>query len=465
MYAGTGFDATFAIAPEQAWLTDSALAQARAIRERRLSSRELVQAYLTRIERLNPLLNAFVEVAPQRALLAAAVKDAEARSRRQLPAFHGVPIGIKDLGFVRGLHTRLGARSWKRVWAPIDDLTVRALKRAGFIIVGKLATSEVGAMPVTEPDIHPPTRNPWNLSHSAGGSSGGSAAAVAAGLLPLAHGSDGGGSIRIPAAFCNVFGFKPSRGRVRNPYGSDHARLLYTCGPIARCVDDAAALLDAMNNAAHPEVSFAQAARADVPKLRVRYALRSPLCAAEPDQVEATQRVLQLLEQFGHSVELGPDVAGELDDFLPLWQALVATAPLLRAKMQPVTRWLAESGKRYDKRFLRERHDRVARLVDDMFGDTDIWVTPTVAVSAPRIGAYAGQPPEAAFREAAKLGGFTAPFNVTGQPAASLPVGFGRDGLPVGVQLVGRRMQDGLVLSVARQLEVALRTRASLAST
>lgn len=216
------------------WLDASGLEQARGIRERRVSSEELVRGYLARIARRNPSLQAFVEVAYQRAPRWAREKDALTRKSAALPPFHGVPLGIKDMGLVRGFRAQFGARSLRYLWPPFDDYSVRALRRAGFVMIGKLATSEVGAMPVTEPDIHPPTRNPWNLEHTPGGSSGGSAAAVAAGLLPLAHGSDGGGSLRIPAALCGVFGFKPSRGRIRNAYGRDDARLLYSCGPITR---------------------------------------------------------------------------------------------------------------------------------------------------------------------------------------------------------------------------------------
>jgi amidase len=223
-----------------------------------------------------------------------------------------------------------------RFWSLIDDRTATSIRRAGFVIVGKLATSEIGAMPVTEPDIHPPTRNPWNEQYTAGGSSGGSAAAVAAGLIPIAHGSDGAGSIRIPSALCYLYGFKPSRGRVLNPYGSRDPRLLYTCGPIARSVDDAAALLDVMNNGLRPEQSFATAALTPPRALRVRFTLRPPWGTTDPEHADATQRVLHLLEQAGHHVDEASQVQTDLATFLPLWQALVASAPLLRIGLQPV---------------------------------------------------------------------------------------------------------------------------------
>lgn len=438
------------------WLDASGLEQARGIRERRVSSEELVRGYLARIERRNPALQAFVEVAYQRAPRWARDKDALTRKSRTLPPFHGVPLGIKDMGLVRGFRSQFGARSLRFLWPPFDDYSVRALRSAGFVMIGKLATSEVGAMPVTEPDIHPPTRNPWNLEHTPGGSSGGSAAAVAAGLLPLAHGSDGGGSVRIPAALCGLFGIKPSRGRIRNAYGRDDARLLYSCGAITRTVDDAAAMLDAMNNAERPALAFQLALRQPVPRLRVRFAASSPFGEADPEHVAAMQRVLGVLEQLGHQIEEAPAINGTIDDFLPLWQVLVASAPLFRSKVQPVTGWLIDGARGRKPAAVADLHDLAAAKVEAAFGAADIWLSPTTLVPAPRIGAWRDLPPSAAFTAAAGLAGLTAPFNITGQPACSLPAGLSSAGLPIGVQLVARRGQDGLLLALARSVEQAL---------
>lgn len=438
------------------WLDASGLEQARGIRERRISSEELVRGYLARIERRNPELQAFVEVAYLRAPRWAREKDALTRKSSDLPMFHGVPLGIKDMGLVRGFRAQFGARSLRYFWPPLDDYSVRALKAAGFVVIGKLATSEVGAMPVTEPDIHPPTRNPWNLEYTPGGSSGGSAAAVAAGLLPLAHGSDGGGSVRIPAALCGLFGIKPSRGRIRNAYGRDDVRLLYTCGALTRTVEDAAAMLDAMNNGERPSIAFQWALRRPVPPLRVRFSASSPFGEAHPEHVAAMQRVLGVLEQLGHSIEEAPPINGTLDDFLPLWQTLVATAPLFRAKVQPVTRWLIDGARGRTPAEIAKIHDFAEAKVLTAFGDADIWVSPTTLVPAPRIGAWNTLPPAAAFTAAAGLAGFTAPFNITGQPACSLPAGLNSEGLPIGVQLVARRGEDGQLLALAQALEQAL---------
>src|SRR5215831_5707379 len=225
----------------------TALEQAARIRAREVSCVELVRLYLDRIEALNPGLSAFVRVHRWRALAQARRKDAQLRKGAQsVPPFHGVPIAMKDLNFVRGSVSRFGSRG---VWipTPVDCHSTASVRLGGFVIVGKTATSELGAMPVTEPDIHPPTRNPWDPERTSGGSSGGAGAAVAAGLLPIAHGSDGAGSVRIPAALNQLYGFKATRGRVANPYGLRDPDILYSCGPLARSVDDAAAMLDVLS--------------------------------------------------------------------------------------------------------------------------------------------------------------------------------------------------------------------------
>ena len=445
-------------------LDGSALEQARAVRDGKVSSAELVRAYLARIEARDPALHAFVEIAPKRALQEAARKDLEVRSNRaSLPPFHGVPIGVKDLNLVRGFGMRSGSRAlrWLK-WSPVDDKTAAALRRGGFVFVGKLATSEVGAMPVTEPDIHPPVRNPWNLEHSAGGSSGGSAAAVSAGLLPIAHGSDGAGSVRIPAAFCHLFGLKPSRGRLANQFGLRDSRILYTCGPITRTVTDAAAMLDIMldrdprSPAPRTVTPFAELAERPPARLRIRVGTRAPWGTTDPEIEAATLRVARVLEDAGHHLEPAPQFQGALADGLPLWQWLVGSAPLPLRYVEPVTRWLAEAGRRMKRTDRDALHDAITKQVLEVFGDVDLWLTPTVIVPPPRVGAWKNLGPEAAFTEAAVLGAFTAFFNVSGQPAVSLPAGLTSNGLPIGVQLAGRCFEEAKVLAVARELEQRL---------
>ncbi|HEX7478657.1 MAG TPA: amidase [Polyangiales bacterium] len=445
----------------------SAIEQAALLVQGRLSSEELVRLYLARIERHNPRLSAFVEVFPRRALAAARKKDAERkRARGPLPPFHGVPIGIKDLNIVRWTRTRFGSRAMPHFVLPTDDHTVAPLRRAGFVILGKLATSEVGAMPVTEPDIHPPTRNPWALGHSAGGSSGGSAAAVAALLLPVAQGSDGGGSIRIPSAFCHLFGVKPSRGRLRNQAGLADHHILYTSGPITRTVDDAALMLDVMAGilegrphwAPPPPSLFSQLARARPRPQKIVFTTHSPLGPTDPEIAAAVERAARLLAELGHEVApAGQLPEFTLEEFLPLWQHQIASTPFLRlGRAQPITRWLGEAGRGFRHKDIDALLDKLSARAEATLNHADLWLTPTVAELPPAVGSYREQPPSAAFAAAGRLGAFTAICNVTGRPAVSVPLGFSAAGLPMGMQLMGRLYTEGDLLAVARQLEEAM---------
>jgi amidase len=445
-------------------LAATALEQASMIRARSISSEELVRLYLGRIARMNPGLNAFVTCFERRALADARAKDRLVRAGATLPTFHGVPVGIKDLNFVRFSWTRMGSRATPPIFSPFDDNTTASLRRAGFVILGKLATSELGAMPVVEPDTHAPTRNPWSPRHTAGGSSGGSGAAVAAGLLPIAQGSDGGGSIRIPSALCHLYGIKPSRGRVANSVGKDDGDILYTCGPIARSVEDAAAMLDVMAGldggrphwAPAPHKTYRALLAAPLGPLRIRFTTKSPLVETHPEIAAAVEGAARLLGELGHHVEEGTLPEGTLEEFLPLWQHVVADMPLVRwSRAQAVTRWLAEAGGTLDGEKVRALRRKIAARHLRAYNEVDVWLTPTVAIPSPEVGAFARLPPAEAFRGAAELGAFTASFNITGQPAASVPLGLTREGLPMGLQIAGRELADDVVLAVSRQLEVA----------
>ena len=450
--------------PDEVWAVP-ALELARRVRARTVSSEELTRYFLGRIARHNPRLSAFVTVLEARALRHARAMDRAVAAGEPLAPFHGVPTAIKDLNLVRGTPTRMGSRAFRHFWSPIDDRVAAQLRRGGFVFLGKLATSELGAMPVTEPDIHPPTRNPWNLDHSSGGSSGGSSAAVAAGLLPLAQGSDGAGSIRIPASFCGLYGIKPSRGRVQNAFGFPDQEILYTDGPLARTVDDAAAMLDVLAGvtvgrphwAPPPPRPFAELARESPKGLRVRLVLENPVASVDPEAAAAARKIAQALERLGHAVEEWRPVEASFEEFLPVWQHLVASTPWVRwSKVQPITRWLGEAGRRVDAREIRAVKQRLVARALDWFEGADLVVSPTTPTPAPRVGSFRHADPAEAFRAAAPLGAFTAAFNLTGQPAASVPAGLSASGLPLGVQLVGRPLADATVLAVSRQLEEAL---------
>lgn len=443
----------------------TALEQAALIRRKSISSVELVRAYLDRIEKIDPTLNAFVTTFPRRALATARAKDAAVRRGDDLPAFHGVPTGIKDLNVVRWSRTRMGSRGMLPFISPVDDLTTAAVRRGGFVILGKTSTSEVGAMPVTEPDTHGPTRNPWNTAHSSGGSSGGAAAAVAGRLLPIAQGSDGGGSIRGPSAFCHLFGIKPSRGRVPNSFGREDKEIIYSSGPIARSVEDAAAMLDILAGldvgrphwAPAPAKKYRESSALPMPRLKIRFATRAPIGQTDPEIAAAVERAARVLEGLGHEVEPGELPECTLEEFLPVWQDLVASIPFVRWSLaQPITRWLVEGNKGLRPGMAQARRRELEARFLSVFEQADVWLTPTTPVAAPQVGAFANRPPDEAFADAARIGAFTAAFNVTGQPAANVPIGLNSAGLPMGLQVAGRRFADEVVLSVARQLEVAL---------
>ncbi len=454
-------------------LSKTALEQAELIKSKQISSEELVKATLERLDALNPKFNAFVTLFHRRALRDAKAKDAAVRRGEKLPAFHGVPIGVKDLNFVRFSRTRMGSAGSLPFLSPMDDRSAASVRRGGFVILGKTATSEVGALPVTEPDIHPPTKNPWNLGHTSGGSSGGAAAAVAAHLLPIAHGSDGGGSVRLPSAFCHLFGHKASRGRIPNAFGRPDQEIIYTCGPLAHSVEDAATLLDILARldigkphwAPAPSEPYRAAITRAPGKLRVRFTTFTPLTATDPEIAEGVVvRVAKLLAAEGHEVEEMALPTATLEEFLPVWQHLIATIPLIRwSKTQPVTKWLHDEGIKLDPEQVATRRRELERRFVAAFENVDVWLTPTSPVVAPALGRYGGLPPAQAFHEVAPVGAFTAIFNATGQPAASVPMGLTRAGMPMGVQLAGRPLGDEVVLRLARQLEQLMPWRGRVA--
>jgi amidase len=444
-------------------LDATALEQAALVRRGQVTSEEIVEIYLERVAEENPRTYAFVEALGTRVIAEARHADRRRRQGEQAP-FLGVPTAIKDLNLAKGAFTRFGSRAFEKFYSVSDDATTAQLRLGGFLVLGKSATSELGSLPVTEPDIHPPTRNPWNLDFTPGGSSGGAGAAVAARMVPIAQGSDAAGSIRIPSSFCHLFGIKPSRGRVENSYGQDDKHIIYSCGPIARTVDDAAAMLDVMAGisvgkphwAPAPAMPFAELAKRPPKRLRVRWASKNWLTETDPEVALAVERMAKLLAGFGHDVEEGTIMPGSVEEFLPVWQRIAALAPVHDWSLtQPVTRWLAEQGANVTDAEVLRLTSKLEAEVLAWFGDVDIWLTPTVAVAPPKIGAWKGLTPPEVFAQAAKLGVFTAAFNVSGQPAASVPAGLSKAGLPIGVQLAGRPLEDGTVLAVARQIEEA----------
>lgn len=420
--------------------------QAAAIRRGEVTSEALVRGALERIRLLNPLLQAFTDTTPRRALRAAKQKDRE----RPVAPFHGVPIGVKDLNLVRFTFTRFGSDAYRWLVSPVDDALTKAIRRAGFVIVGKLATSEFGTVPITEPRVHAPTRNPWSPDRTSGGSSGGSASAVAAGILPIAHASDGGGSIRIPAAFTHLFGYKAGRGL--NQFLSKRIDRvgLSVEGSLGHSVDDAVAFAEILGAVLPP-------ARPAPARMRIGLAVDGSVGPTDAPFAAAAERVAATLASMGHEIVPMPTISGSVDEFLPMWARMAADIPLLReSTVQPVTRWLRERGRALSHDDARRSHAALEARVDAWCGDLDLWVTPTVGCRPPRVGVMDGLSGEEAFHAIAPIGQYTAPFNVSGQPAASVPAGLTDDGLPIGVQVVGRRGEDRLLLGVCRALEEAM---------
>jgi len=444
----------------------TALEQAQFIRRREVSPLELVETYLERISSLNPQLGSYFTVTAEQAIADAKAKTEMLTSASELPPFFGVPISIKDLTCVAGVRCTYGNPALLNNIPEYDDGVVTRIKQAGFIILGKTATSEVGSFPYTEPTGFPPARNPWNLEYTAGGSSGGAAAAVAAGLCAIAQGSDGGGSIRGPAACCGLVGIKPSRGRVSQAPVGDRLSGLATHGPLARTVADAAALLDVMSGyvtgdpywLSDPEQSFLANTQEKPGSLRIAYSTNiSPLGEADANCKQGVLQTVQLLQELGHTVEEKcPDFSGLVEPFQFVWQTGVAASGIPSEALQPMNQWLiARTGSAGEYLQAVSQLQIVSRLIVAFFNTVDVLVLPVYLHSPIRVGEWAHLSPEETFQKIVHWVAPCPPANATGQPAIALPVGFDRNGLPMSVQLVGRPAAEATLIRLAAQLEAA----------
>jgi amidase len=461
------------------YLTRPATEQAELVRAGEVSSRELVEESLRAIEALNGELNAFVTLAADRAL--AEADNIEQGDDRPLA---GVPIAIKDLiAWTEGIRTTNGMNAMGEWVPPEDSATVRKLRAAGAIVVGKTNTPEMGIPPVTEPDRFGPSRNPYDTSRTPGGSSGGSAAAVASGMVSLAHGNDGGGSIRIPASCCGLFGLKPTRGRVSwSPQWTEGSMGLPTDGVLTRTVFDTAVGLDLISGyepgdsflLPPPKSSFADAAEREPGRLRIGFIVESPNgVPVDPDCQQATRDAVDLLQELGHEVEEAsfPFEETFVENFLKVWIGEIGEElhtldqwtgePIDRSKLEPMTAQMVEIADSWSATDLLIAVDalrRLSRQILAFWSDHDVLVTPTLALPPIEIGALKpaeGEPPIQMLLNAATFVPFTPVFNVTGQPAMSVPLHMTPEGLPVGVQFVGAPAAEELLISLAAQLEEA----------
>jgi amidase len=448
------------------------------VRSGELSASELVSASLDRIAELEPSINAFTHVAHEAALATAAEIDSG-----DLRPFAGVPIAIKDNRPVAGMPLTMGSELFGGLNAQHDSFSVRRLRDAGFVIVGKTALPEMAILPTTESRRNGPTHNPWSPDRTPGGSSGGSAAAVAAGMVPIAQGSDGGGSIRIPAACCGLVGLKVARGRI-SPGPELGQSFLSVDGALTRTVADTAAALDVLagyepgdaNWAPPPSASYVELAGADPGRLRIGVTLEPALEGAALDPIceRAVHDAAALLSSLGHELEevsapwKGLDL---LPDFTRAFGPMVSMTTMVggriagreptEADVEPLTWSLwrhALEVTSIDFQASLTRLERLARTIVAWMEPLDALLTPALAQRPVPIGEISGLGPDpwGNYRRSGAFTPYTAIANITGLPAISLPLYQGEDGLPSAVQLFGRPAAEPTLLQLASQLEQAL---------
>jgi len=448
-----------------------AVAQADLVHRKEVQPIELVDAAIERIEKLNPALNAVVTRMYDQA------RSDIARIEPGAP-LAGVPFLLKDvLAAYAGVPLTMGSRLLSGYVPDRDSELVKRLKKAGLIILGKTNTPEFGILPTTEPHLFGPCRNPWNLTRTTGGSSGGSAAAVASGMVPMAHANDGGGSIRIPASCCGLFGLKPTRGR--NPLGPDFGDImsgLLAEHAVTRSVRDSAVLLDLTSGpdigdpygASPPMRPFWQEVGADPGKLRICFSTEAGGgVAVHPDCIQAVAEAAGLCADLGHTVtEAAPKVDWNLVTrmFMVLWSAgNAATLNILKPEphqVEPLTWTLYEMGKRVSAaEYLQAvtALQRISRGFARFFIDCDIWLTPTLAEPPVPLGTFDSTPddPLKGLRRSGQFAPFTPSCNITGQPAMSVPLFWNRKGLPIGTHFIGRSGDEATLFRLASQLEAA----------
>jgi amidase len=455
----------------------TALEQAAAVAAKEVSPTELVEHALARIEAHDAGLGAFITVTPERARAQAVEAEDRVRAGGELPPLLGVPTAIKDLNNTAGVRTTFGSAALADFVPSVDDAVVTRLADAGTISLGKTNTPEFGFPCYTDNQLVGPARSPWDPSRLAGGSSGGAAVAVAAGFVPFAQGSDGGGSIRIPASINGLFGIKPTRGRISNaPYGSEVTGL-GTSGPLARTVRDAAAMLDAM---AGPEIgdpswapplppgeTFLGWADRDPGRLRIGRYTESAMPGTEldPEVAAALDDAGRLLESLGHVVEDVP--SGLLDpavlpSFERVWALSATTLPVPAGRedrLQPLTRWMQDRGLALSAQDAMEAMFALRMFSRHFLRATagyDVLLAPVLTMTPRPIGWFTedgeGGPD---FERQKRYAAFTALFNVTGQPAVSVPLHWTADDLPVGSMLVGRPADEATLVALSAQLEAA----------
>ncbi|MGK7932791.1 MAG: amidase [Microcystaceae cyanobacterium] len=446
----------------------SPLTLAQLIRQKEISPFELTEFFVQRIEKFDGQLGSFHHVMAEQALEEGRKKTdilTQSNDLTEFPPFFGVPTAIKDLNPVSGMPCSYGVSALKDQIAEYDDAVTAKIKGAGFIILGKTATSQLGSFPYSEPPGFLPSRNPWNLDYTAGGSSGGAAAAVSAGLCPVTQGSDGGGSIRTPASCCGLVGIKPSRGRVSNAPVGDYQSGIATNGTLGRTVADAAALLDVISGYVvgdpywlpDPKTSYSLACQQDPPPLRIALAeTLVPFQMPTAPIQNSLREVGQQLANLGHEVEIEVfDAAVELiSPFTKVWQAGIPAAGIPSPALSPLNQWLGErAGSAGDYLQSVTKMQVISRKIIAFVQQYDALLLPVHLHAPPKVGEWTALSPEETVTKIINWIAPCPPFNASGLPAIAVPVGFDPQGLPIGVQLVGNPAQEGVLISLAAQLE------------
>ncbi len=447
----------------------SALKQAQLIRDRQVTPLELTELYLSRIEKYNPLLGCFYHVAQESAIADAQQKTeqlAQTTDTSDLPPFFGVPIGIKDSKFVVDMPITFGVAALKDQIATYDEGVITKIRQAGFIILGKTATSQLSSFPYTEPEGFAPTRNPWNLEYTPGGSSGGSSSAVAAGLCSIALGGDGGGSIRGPAACCGLVGIKPSRGRISLAPVGDRLSGLGTHGTLTRTVADAAAFLDIAAGYItgdpywldNPEIPFLAATQQTLPALKIGFTTSlAPVGEPAPECQQSVAKIVQQLQTMGHTViPQAIDLTPLIEPFKTVWATAVASSGIPPEALSSLNQWvLTQSGTAGEYLQGVTQMQLIARQLVSLFTEIDVLIAPTYMHPTIKIGAWADLSPEDAFQQIVNWILPCPAYNVTGQPVINIPAGFDSNNVPIGVQLVGKPNAETTIITLASQLEQA----------
>ena len=452
----------------------SAVDLGRAIRDKEVSVVEVTEQFFQRIEELDPQLNSYLTLCQEQAMADARAADEAVQRGDELGPLHGIPISIKDLEMSKGVPTSLGSAVFQGRVPDIDSIVVERVKAAGAIVLGKTNTPEFGQSGTTENKLGDPCRNPWNTARTPGGSSGGAGSALAAGLCTIATGSDGGGSIRIPASFSGVFGIKPSQGRVPRygGFGRPAANHFSQSGPMTRTVADTALLLQVLAGPDSRDATsirqappdFSSGLAAGVQGMRIAWSPDFGYAGVDPEVVRVTEAAARVFEELGATVET-PRLVLE-DPFQAFWDVFATAAytsyghllendrdNLSDYGLRSIEHGATLSAADLSRALLRV--DQLGRQLEDFFDDYDLLMSPTMAVPAFEIGQ---RPTVIGGKEVDPFWGFlpfTYPINITGQTASSVPCGFSSEGMPIGLHVVGPRRAETRVLQASAAYETA----------